>query len=362
MRKKKRKKKRVTHFLKSEPKYRCSEIFCHAKLKTFSMLPAYELPCSRQPSCADDDLTPLFFVAGFPDDQTSAWGEVLEKIKQSEKYINCKIICLCLPEFEQTNKQRKRWGYEFSEIVQRLDNTINHFVPDKTRKVELVVHDFGAWISLCYAAKHYDRIAKMAIFDVGIGMGKGLQPAYMTLIIVFLYQLWWAFAYIVSQLLSVSLGQLVFWLYVVLVPKFLQVVPLQSFHRGREDVKVHMCYVYYQFWRDILFRRSSMPKPSLPKCPVLFLVRNLIHINSIQFNSFRFYPFLLLIFSIFLFLRFSGIQYGKRKNIMFHGRSFLRQIESTPGSKHVGLDGGHWLTYGPTSEVAFQELTSFLRG
>lgn len=45
---------------------------------------------------------------------------------------------------------------------------------------------------------------------------------------------------------------------------------------------------------------------------------------------------------------------------MFHSQSFLRRIEATPGSRHVGLDGGHWLTYGSTSDIAFKEFTAFL--
>lgn len=270
------------------------------------MLPTYELP---MPSSSDGDeaIKNVFFVAGFPDDQTSAWGNFLEKIQQSKKYENSKIICLCLPEFDKTNKtsQHRKWGYSFQKIVDKLTNTINFYVPDQSKKVELIVHDFGAWVGLCYAAKNSDRISKMVIFDVGIGMGQGLQKSrYLTLFIVVLYQWWWAFAYIVSQLVNEFLGQIIFFLYAILVPSFLVVVPLGSFHRTRHDVKVHMCYVYYQFWYDIAFHRSTMPKPKLPDCPVLFLVRSLNIVCISFYNPFPF-RFLLLFYYVALYVSYS---------------------------------------------------------
>lgn len=211
-----------------------------------------------------------------------AHGARCSKISRNpKKYENCKVICLCLPDFDTTctSKQHKRWGYNFAEIIDRLEATINHYVPDQSKQVDLVIHDFGSWVGLCYATKHSTRVRKVAIFDVGLGLGRGLKPFFMTAFIIILYQWWWAFAYIVSQVISTWLGQIIFYMYALLVPSMFKVLPTNEFHRPREYVRVHMCYLYYQFWRGMLLDRSQFPRPEFPKCPVLFMVRRINIIN-----------------------------------------------------------------------------------
>lgn len=36
------------------------------------------------------------------------------------------------------------------------------------------------------------------------------------------------------------------------------------------------------------------------------------------------------------------VQYGTKKNCMFHGKSFIAKIEKTPHCRHVAFDAGHW--------------------
>jgi hypothetical protein len=53
----------------------------------------------------------LVFIAGFPDNCVTAWGENnLETL--SKKYF---VISLCYPGFAK--KKTRKWGYEFDELI-----------------------------------------------------------------------------------------------------------------------------------------------------------------------------------------------------------------------------------------------------
>ena len=274
----------------------------------------------------------LICLAGFPDNEISGWGEILDHL-QTAPYSKYRVVCVCLPDFEDEPlaQPRRKWGYSWDEIIALLDATISHVVPDPNKKVALMIHDWGSYGGLMYENRHPERVSKIVCLDVamGISKGKSLFPPYL---IVVLYQLWWAWAYFLSQALHASIGSLVFALYSLLVPSWFRPTPMQAkdIPRPTAQISVQLCYPYYHFWKDMLFsttksRLSLIPRPV--SCPILFC-------------------------------------YGTHKNVMFHKPGFLKWIDRrTDGSKQVAIEGaGHWLSRGAAASAVCKEMDGFLLG
>lgn len=209
----------------------------------------------------------LVFIAGFPDDEQSGWGPVLPIL---EKQNNCRMICMCMPGFSNNSPLLKPWGYSMPEILCMINNTINFYVPDEKKKVNLIIHDWGAIYGYIYQNHFPDRVDKIVSLDVGlIGGISSLPLRYIPVLLI--YQIWFAVAYIISQTLSVGLGQIVFRLF-HFVPGFLR-PSSEATPRPRHELHVHMGYLYYHFWRAFIFNRSRLLTGRFPTCPLLFIVR-----------------------------------------------------------------------------------------
>lgn len=210
----------------------------------------------------------LVFIAGFPDNFRSGWGNVLERF---EKYAIGRAdifgMCLCFPDFQNGVHRPKPWGYSFQEIIQLLDSTINYYVPDMSKKVTLIIHDWGSYIGIVYENMFPQRVKCVISLDVGI---LTLPRFNRTLFIILLYQLWFAIAYYISQRFSFKIGNNLFKLYFTAVPNTVKVAT--SMPRPFKDVSVTMAYPYYHFWNSYLFHRENVFKPIFPSCPVLFMV------------------------------------------------------------------------------------------
>jgi hypothetical protein len=61
------------------------------------LLPSVDLTSSKESK------EYCFFLAGFPDNQLSSWGEYVEKLSINPNFNKYKIICLCLPGYEVRN-------------------------------------------------------------------------------------------------------------------------------------------------------------------------------------------------------------------------------------------------------------------
>lgn len=266
----------------------------------------------------------IVFLAGFPDNETSAWGDVLRHMTEDVRYRDHRFICMCQPDFEDAPETAvKPWGYSFDEILDLFHATIERRVPDAALKITLCVHDWGSIIGLLYENKYPHRIERLICFDIGIGIMHGRQPICMVYIIFVLYQVWWSFGYLVSQCCCYRLGDCIFKSYGALVPNCCQPTALDILPRKAEDVDVHMCYIYYHFWKTFFCHRSQLPVPAHPSCPILYL-------------------------------------YGTNKNAMFHSQEFLDRIDGTPDSKQVAVNAAHWMTYGEPAIHVNREIDAFL--
>ena len=103
----------------------------------------------------------LVFLAGFPDDTTSGWGDSIEQLRKTGKF---RMIFLCLPGYHSSNPP-KSWGHNFDELIIMLDRTVNNLIGEKA-KFDFVVHDWGSIIGLLYQNKHPDRIGKFITLGI----------------------------------------------------------------------------------------------------------------------------------------------------------------------------------------------------
>lgn len=258
----------------------------------------------------------IVFMAGFPDNETSAWGEVVPR--ELEKNYN--LLFMCMPDFQKGNKEFKPWGHPFKEIVERMDNTIQSVKAAK-EKVVIIGHDWGAILSLLYENKYPQNVEKVVLLDVGIL--KPPEVPIVQLLLILLYQFWFAIAYILASTLNHTLGDIHFKLYYLPFLKFLSPCPNDTLTIPMKDFSVSRCYPYYHYWKG-KFTGTGV-EPRFPSCPLLFLVR-------------------LLLYSSYLYLT-RCIQYGTEKRCNFHGKSFIYRIDKTQGCKHAKIQGGRCFSF-----------------
>jgi pimeloyl-ACP methyl ester carboxylesterase len=253
----------------------------------------------------------VVMVAGFPDDRISAWNpSFLEDMKK--KY---HIYAFSMPDYEGPASQVKPWGYDFPQLVDGLHNSIVSLIGDKT-EFHIIGHDWGAIMTQLYENKYGSgRVRKVVLLDVG----QGLDPSPLTVIRIITYQFYFAFVYVVSQLVSFQLGNFLFGLFFVLCPNFLKVSTVDVIHR--KDITVQLCYPYYYLWKGML--TGKMLKPKRLTRPTLYL-------------------------------------YGTMKSTMFHSQKFLKNLSTTEGCRVKDIYAGHWVTHFQPDQC-YQEISSFLQ-
>mmetsp|Transcript_24275 Transcript_24275/g.40528 ORF Transcript_24275/g.40528 Transcript_24275/m.40528 type:complete len:277 (+) Transcript_24275:72-902(+) len=258
--------------------------------------------------------SPIVFMSGYPDHETSGWGKVIPE-ELGKKH---RLIFMCLPSFDLAATGTRNWGYNFDEILTMMHNTMDRVGLSSTPFV-FVAHDWGSVIAQTYVSRYPEQVSKMVLCDVGRLKISSL-PLKSVLIIVG-YQLFFAICYLMSQTFSISLATSLYSLF----PKFkflhpsIDEVPPIVKETGKAP-SVLMCYPYYHYWRRLL--TGSAMKPSFPKCPLLFM-------------------------------------YGTKKNVFFHDEQFLERLANTEGcSSHKIQDAGHWfmISHGDATVKLLQEF------
>ena len=205
----------------------------------------------------------VVFMAGFPDNCTSGWGDVLPQELEKTHH----LLFLCLPDFQKGNKVFKPWGYSFKEIVERMHNTIQS-VNKTNEKILLVGHDWGAQLSLLYENRYPQFVGKVVLLDVGL-----LKPPELPivdLLLILLYQFWFAIAYIIASSINFTLGDLYFKAYYAPFLKFLSPCPQDTLTIPFKDFNVNRCYPYYHYWKGKFTGTGTEAR--FPSCPLLYLV------------------------------------------------------------------------------------------
>ena len=149
---------------------------------------------------------PLVFLSGFPDNETSGWGEVLPEAL-GKKY---RCIYICLPGYSknQSPQNTKPWGFEQEEILTMMNNTLAHLGLQSSPFL-LVAHDWGAFFALLYTTRFPSQVSRLVLCDVG--MVDPFALPVLTIPYILFYQVFFAIAYILSQVVSFSVGNAMFW-------------------------------------------------------------------------------------------------------------------------------------------------------
>jgi pimeloyl-ACP methyl ester carboxylesterase len=190
------------------------------------------------------------------------------------------LVSVCFPGNEKNGKP-KAWGYTIPEIVEMLENTINS-LPNVTQPFTIISHDWGAAVGYLYENRYPHKVRRMVALDIGLN----IEPQFR----IFLYQLWFAATYIVTQLFGLFIGKIPFWTIFILFEIFPFLSPLglkgDAPKRPRSDLRPDMCYPYYQIWKHVLSQKLSdiialsdkLFYWGMPTCPLLFLVCFLLNI------------------------------------------------------------------------------------
>lgn len=206
----------------------------------------------------------IVFLAGFPDNELSGWGKDVPE--EFSKHYRC--IFMCLPEYGQKRDKTndKPWGYEQEEILTMIHATINS-LGMSNKKFIMIAHDWGAFFALLYTTRYPDALSKLVLCDVGMVDPFALPVA--TIPYIIFYQIYFAVAYIIAQVISFQLGNTLFWA-LKRYFQFMMPTPNDRFHLPESEITVHKCYPYYYLWRRLL--TGTMLKVKFPTCPLLFLV------------------------------------------------------------------------------------------
>ena len=149
----------------------------------------------------------LVFISGFPDNELSGWNGIAEELAST---FDCYVLALCLPGLESKPVQKlPRWGISHADILSRILYTIDYYIKSST--FNLVIHDWGSHFGLLLENIIPQRIEKVVVLDVFMCRGSKLSTHQV--IIMMIYQLWFAIAYVLSQLFGHYIGQFSFLLF-----------------------------------------------------------------------------------------------------------------------------------------------------
>lgn len=209
---------------------------------------------------------PVLFFSGFPDNETSGWGKVVPE-ELGKKY---RCIFMCLPGYSknQDPTQDKPWGYDQEDVLRMIGNTVATLGLSSSPYI-LIAHDWGAFYALLHTTRNPTEVSKLILCDVG--MVDPFSLPVLTIPYIIFYQVYFAIAYIISQAISMHLGNTMFWSLKKYF-QFMMPTPHDRFHLAEKEITVQKCYPYYYMWKRLL--TGTMLKAKFPACPLLFLVRH----------------------------------------------------------------------------------------
>jgi pimeloyl-ACP methyl ester carboxylesterase len=220
---------------------------------------------------AGRNLPKIVFIAGFPDNETSCWGHVLPDRLAQEYH----LIMLCFPGYEDGGKIRP-WGYDFPKLIEGMHGTIAPLL-SPNEKFVLIAHDWGSTLSFSYLEKYGSFVSKFVALDVGIT--KLVNLSWPTFIRFAIYQLWFAWSFVLSQYLGRTIGTL--FMIIIMLPGFRNILPTkpEKLHRPSSMINANFCYPHYYLWKGILMK-TRKPTEFPSNIPTLFMVRLLIECFS----------------------------------------------------------------------------------
>lgn len=231
----------------------------------------------------------LFFIHGWPD-TSDLWATQVAYF--SEQY---RCICVDLPNFKNITCPTS--SFDFPELTESLAETIQQLTQDlDSKKVTLISHDWGAYLSYLLEQNHPELIERMVTMDVGGHLKASSLKHFLSMVG---YQWWLIAAFLIGYLLP-SLGN---WM----TRKFAKVA--RAPHANSPHIQFKMNYLYLYIWRGLICKkyRASILKRYQPLAPLLFL-------------------------------------YGRKKPFMFHSSYWEKTLTKLHHCEVLEFsDCGHWL-------------------
>ncbi|MDG5976494.1 hypothetical protein H010_14601 [Hydrogenophaga taeniospiralis CCUG 15921] len=231
----------------------------------------------------------VVMLHGWPDTR-ALWDDSVASLRDGY----C-CVRFSLPGFDLSKPPRPVSVNEMCELVGAVVDEVSPGEP-----VTLLLHDWGCFFGYEYAARHPQRVARVAAVDIGdTNSGaylKSLKPKEKALIAG--YQLWLALAW--------KLGPWLPWLANRMTRFMARSIGCRT---APERMGWQMNYPYAMQWFGAFGGLRGVARVDRvfgPVIPTLFF-------------------------------------FGKRKSFMFHSARWLAALATTPGSAVHGMDTGHWV-------------------
>jgi pimeloyl-ACP methyl ester carboxylesterase len=208
------------------------------------------------------------------------------------------------------------WGYSIKDVEHALVSVIQEYRQVHGCK-EIFLHgfDWGAQVSLALASHHPHLITKLVVQDVGT-IRLNEMPLYDLFVIV-AYQSFLGTLFLFSRLFGSNQDS-----------------------ASRIITPLARCFP----WQLLMFPNDN-------------IVRSILHQNYAPYKGYPYFRMLFDFLTDYAWLRFTTsvpqfFAFGRLKHISFHSKSYLRQLERTPGCFYKGYNGSHW--FHKSQEAEFQ--------
>jgi pimeloyl-ACP methyl ester carboxylesterase len=244
----------------------------------------------------------VVMVHGWPDTYR-LWDGAVQALQAQYRCVR-----FTFPGFDEQSSQASNGMPTLAQRTAHLLAIIDRASPDQP--VTLLLHDWGCFFGYELAARHPDRVSRI----VGMDIGDTASSAYLKsltvghkLMILF-YQWWLAVSWLVGRYVNGTVADAM----TRTMARFMRCPAPPA------GIRWFMNFPYAMAWLGAGGgMRSALPFK--PHCPMLYL-------------------------------------YGKRKPFMFHSQRWLEKLNTTPGSKAVGLSSGHWVMLDRAAEFEAQVL------
>lgn len=176
--------------------------------------------------CGEAEGDTLFFLQGWPDDET-VWDSLVEEL--ADRY---RCVRVTLPNHGHTREQR--WGHRLDEIIDALVRCIRQVAPD--RPVTLVLHDWGCLYGHLIHRRHPELVHRI------VGLDVAPHVPLSTVFAAAPYQWWLAAAFFIGGPVGDAMTR---WF-----------ARLARAPRPRGEINAWMNYPYRNTWQDTFAGRS----------------------------------------------------------------------------------------------------------
>lgn len=253
--------------------------------------------------CIEGEGETIVCIHGWPDTYR-LWDRTVQTLQG-----NYRCVRFTVPGFDRPPQGR---ALRLAELTARLLAIVDAVSPDKP--VTLLLHDWGCVFGYELAARHPERVARIAALDIGDARSPRFLRELCALhkLMILFYQVWLATCWVLGRFINGRFAN--FWARMM----------ARRMHcpTPQDNIHWYMGFPYAMTWFHLAGGLNGLADFQ-PHCPLLYL-------------------------------------YGQRKPFMFHSQDWLNALHAKPGSRAAGLACGHWLMLDQPAEFE-AELLAWLR-